>query len=312
MAKKSTISGATRLKLIILVIVLFAVGVCAFLHFTGIYSFDRLLQDMGYEDKPAEQPQTQVSFIDVGQGDCTIVMSEGKTMLVDCGEYDPQNKVVEELRQLGVTKLDYIVVTHPHSDHMGKMADVLKSFDTDKFIMPKVPDNLVPTSVSYEKMLKQIKQKGMKITRAEDTEFSLGRCTVRIFAPQKKYENLNNYSVLVKITDGENSFLVTGDCEQEEEKEFISRNCDLSSKVLKVAHHGSYTSSSAQFLDRVAPRYAVISCGKDNKYGHPHEKTVTRLKKYVNDLYITMNDGTVTFLSDGKGLTVKTEKGEKE
>lgn len=123
--------------------------------------------------------------------------------------------------------------------------------------------------------------------------------------------DLNNYSTLVKITDGENSFLITGDCETTEEKDILSQGYDVSAKVLKAGHHGSSTSSGVDFLNKVMPRYAVISCGKGNKYGHPHEETVTRLKKYASHLYVTADVGTIVFSSDGEGLSVFAEKGEK-
>lgn len=115
----------------------------------------------------------------------------------------------------------------------------------------------------------------------------------------------------MKITDGENSFLITGDCETAEEKDILSQGYDVSAKVLKAGHHGSSTSSGVDFLNKVMPRYAVISCGKGNKYGHPHEETVTRLKKYASHLYVTADVGTIVFSSDGEGLSVSAEKGEK-
>ena len=311
-SKRKTLSTKTRLRLIMLVILLAAAGFCAFLHFTGLYSFDRLKQDAGIEDKPAQDIRTQVHFVDVGQGDATLVISEGEAMLIDSGESDSDGKLIEYMKAQGVTKLKYVIVTHPHSDHMGEMSWVLKSFKTEKFIMPKVPDELVPTSSCYEKLLREIKTQGLKITKSSDCEFTLGSCKVQLFTPKKEYDNLNDYSTLVKITDGDNSFLVTGDCETDEEEDILSQGFDLSAKVLKVAHHGSSTSSSAEFLDKALPRYAVISCGEDNKYGHPHKETQTRLQKYASYTYQTSKDGTVTFLSDGEGLTVRTQKGDKQ
>ena len=308
--KKKSLNGKQRLRLIVLVILIFIGCVAAFLQISGIYTFDSLKVDMGAADKPADNAQTQVYFIDVGQGDSTLVVSKGEAMLIDSGERDKTDKLVKYLKKLGIKNFKYIINTHPHSDHMGEMTDVLKNFKTEKFIMPKVPDDLTPTSYVYENMLKEIKRQGIKITKSSDTEFKLGSCTVSLFTPKEKHSDLNNYSTLVKVTDGDNSFLITGDCEEEEEKDILSQGFDISAKVLKAGHHGSSTSSSAQFLNKVLPRYAIISCGRDNKYGHPHEAAVRELKKYVSKLYITMDNGTVTFSSDGKGLSVKTEKGD--
>ena len=208
-------------------------------------------------------------------------------------------------------ELKYIIATHPHAHHIGEMSEIIDQFQVDKFIMPKVKADMTPTTTIYEKMLKSIKAKGLKITQAKPMEFELGSCKVELFTPKKDYDDLNNYSTLVKITDGENSFLITGDCETTEEKDILSQGYDVSAKVLKAGHHGSSTSSGVDFLNKVMPRYAVISCGKGNKYGHPHEETVTRLKKYASHLYVTADVGTIVFSSDGEGLSVSAEKGEK-
>ena len=215
------------------------------------------------------------------------------------------------LEKQGVTELKYLIATHPHADHIGEMSEIIDQFQVDKFIMPKVKADMTPTTTIYEKMLKSIKAKGLKITQAKPMEFELGSCKVELFTPKKDYDNLNDYSTLVKITDGDNSFLITGDCETAEEKDILSQGYDVSAKVLKAGHHGSSTSSGVDFLNKVMPRYAVISCGKGNKYGHPHEETVTRLKKYASHLYVTADVGTIVFSSDGEGLSVSAEKGEK-
>ena len=222
-----------------------------------------------------------------------------------------KNKIEKYLEKQGVTELKYLIATHPHADHIGEMSEIIDQFQVDKFIMPKVKADMTPTTTIYEKMLKSIKAKGLKITQAKPMEFELGSCKVKLFTPKKDYDDLNNYSTLVKITDGENSFLITGDCETTEEKDILSQGYDVSAKVLKAGHHGSSTSSGVDFLNKVMPRYAVISCGKGNKYGHPHEETVTRLKKYASHLYVTADVGTIVFSSDGEGLSVSAEKGEK-
>lgn len=308
-AKKK--NSTAPLKKAVTLIAVFVVLLFTVLDLTGLVSFDSLLIKAGIEDKPAEHAQTEVHFIDVGQGDSTLVISQGEAMLIDSGDKDDSNKIEKYLEKQGVTELKYLIATHPHADHIGEMSEIIDQFQVDKFIMPKVKADMTPTTTIYEKMLKSIKAKGLKITQAKPMKFELGSCKVELFTPKKDYDNLNDYSTLVKITDGDNSFLITGDCETAEEKDILSQGYDVSAKVLKAGHHGSSTSSGVDFLNKVMPRYAVISCGKGNKYGHPHEETVTRLKKYASHLYVTADVGTIVFSSDGEGLSVSAEKGEK-
>ena len=251
---------------------------------------------------------TVVHFIDCGQGDCTLVISGGEAMLIDSGERDDNDNVIKYIKAQGVTKFKYIIVTHPHTDHMGEMPDILKAFKTEKFIMPKVPDNMVPTIMRYEKMLKQVKAQGLTVTWSSDTQFKLGSAVINTYTPKQELEGLNNYSTLVKVTCGERKFLITGDCEKEEEADILSQKFDLTADVLKVPHHGSYEGTTYELLSAVKMKYAVISCGKDNDYGHPHDSTLNRIKKYTNKVYITKDNGTVVFSTDGKELSVTTQR----
>lgn len=255
---------------------------------------------------------TQIHFADIGQGDATLVVSDGEAMLIDCGDTDTDDRLVAYMKKQGVESLKYMVITHPHADHMGEAKDVLKNFKTEKIIMPKVPENMAPTSYVYEKFLKEVKNQGLKITAASDTEFTLGKCRVQLFTPKKDYDDLNNYSTLVKITENSKSFLITGDCETDKEKDIMEQGFDIDADVLKVGHHGSRTSSSQKFLDAVSPDIAVISCGEGNKYGHPHSQTVKRLQKCVSDIYVTMDNGSVVISIDGGELKVRTERNDKK
>lgn len=278
------------------------------LDITKILPFDDVLIYVGVKDKPAEHSDVEVDFVDVGQGDCTIVMSQGKTMVIDSGDKDKLNTVVNYISKLGIKTIDYLIVTHPHADHIGEMADILNNFKVNKFVMPKVQNSVVPTTSLYENMLLAVKKQGLKITKAVDCEFTLGKCTVKLFTPKNDYTNLNNYSTLVKVINGKNSFLITGDCEKQEEQDIMSQGFDLTANVLKAGHHGSSTSSSTEFLEKIMPKYAVISCGYKNRYGHPADDTVVRLRKFAPNVYQTVKNGTIKFISDGKGITVKTEK----
>lgn len=258
-----------------------------------------------------DSPLMSVHFVDCGQGDCTLIISGNEAMLIDCGEMDDSNKVINYLKSQGVERFKCIIVTHPHTDHMGEMTDILKTFKTEKFIMPKVPDSMVPTIMRYEKMLKQIKAQGLSVTWSQDDTFKLGNAQVSTFTPKQQQEDLNNYSTLVKVSCAGGSVLVTGDCEMAEEKDIMSQGFDLSADVLKIGHHGSYKASGYEFLEAVKPTYAIISCGKDNDYGHPHDAAMKRISKKVDNIYITKDNATIVCGFTGKGLTVTPQKGQK-
>lgn len=298
-ANKGRAKKQAGVQLIKAVLVLMAALAIFVLEKTGV------LQTAAGDKPAAENADAEVDFIDVGQGDSTLVCSDGKYMLIDTGDRDGENTLINHLKERGVKKLDYLVLTHPHADHIGEAAEIVEGFKIGKIIMPRVPDDLTPTSSVYEDLLDAAADKGLKIRAARNESFELGEISVQTYAAEGEYSNLNDYSVVLRLTHGENSFLITGDCEKQEESELLKRGCDVSADVLKVGHHGSDTSSTSQWLKEVGAQYAVISCGADNKYGHPDEETYSRICKYVKNLYVTAEDGSLAFESDGKGLTVK-------
>ena len=298
-ANKGRVKKQAGVQLIKAVLVLMAALAFFVLEKTGV------LQTAAGDKPAAENADAEVDFIDVGQGDSTLVCSDGKYMLIDTGDRDGENTLINHLKERGVKKLDYLVLTHPHADHIGEAAEIVEGFKIGKIIMPRVPDDLTPTSSVYEDLLDAAANKGLKIRAARNESFELGEISVQTYAAEGEYSNLNDYSVVLRLTHGENSFLITGDCEKQEESELLERGCDVSADVLKVGHHGSDTSSTSQWLKEVGAQYAVISCGADNKYGHPDEETYSRICKYVKNVYVTAEDGSLAFESDGKGLTVK-------
>ena len=303
--KKPLLTIKQRLRIIAIVLVLTAAGVMCLLHFTGIFTFNDLLYELDIKDRPATRADLEVHFVDVGQGDCILIKSKGEVMLIDAGDREHSHKTVSYLKKNGIRKIKYLVATHPHADHIGAMSDIIWTFRVEKIIAPKISDDIMPTTLAYERMLAAVQGTGARMTPAKDQTLKVGDCEVQVMTSHLyDDEDLNNHSVVLKLTHGENTFLFTADAEKEEEADLLAREMDVKAKVLKVGHHGSYTSSSAEFLDAVEPEYAVISSGYMNDYGHPHESTMRRLEKYADKIYNTAYMGNVVFISDGEGLTV--------
>jgi competence protein ComEC len=256
------------------------------------------------EDKPiTPSGLMKVHFINVGQGDSILVQfHNGQTMLIDAG---PDDSVVSYLNQQGIKKINYLVATHPHADHIGGMAAVIRTFDIEKVYMPRVSH----TSKTYENVLLAIKSKGLRISSAKAgvTILDQNGLKANFIAPcSSSYDNLNNYSAVIKIQYGNTSFLLTGDAEAESEQQMLVSGTNLKADVLKVGHHGSNSSTTSSFIKAVSPKYAVISCGAGNQYGHPHQEVLSRLANTGVKTYRADTDGTVIFISDGKTFTVKT------
>ena len=242
-----------------------------------------------------------VAFIDVGQGDSIFLRSpNGKTMLVDAGTPDSFDSIQNVLSEEGVTKLDVVVMTHPHSDHMGSMKKVIDNYDIGTFYMP----DAVNTTSSFDRMLSALEKKKVKTKviwgSAKTTINWDGDVEVRVLSPIKGadyQDNLNDMSIVIKVTYGETSLLLTGDAESYAEELMIASEKELlKADVLKMGHHGSSTSSSQAFLDAVQPKAVVISLGKNNDYGHPHRETMQRLKKLGTEIYRTDELGTVRMI----------------
>lgn len=244
-----------------------------------------------------------VHFLDVGQGDSILIQfPNDSVMLIDAGPDRSGAPVISYLKQQGIKKIDYLVATHPHADHIGGMAAVIKEFDISKVYMPKVTH----TTKTFEDMLLSIRKKGLKITpaRAGLNIIEQDGLQATFTAPcSSGYDGLNNYSAVVKIRYGSTSFLLTGDAEDLSEKEMLASGADLQADVLKVGHHGSSSSTTPAFLKSVSPEYAVILVGAANDYGHPHQETLDNLADAGVMVHRTDQEGTIIFVSDG--LSVK-------
>lgn len=243
-----------------------------------------------------------VHFIDVGQGDSMLVQYAGKNMLIDAGTWEAGKTVSDYLKAHGVSTIDVLVSTHPHSDHIGGMPTVLKDFP-----VKVVYDSGVPhTTQTYEEYLTLIDQKNIKYKVPEKGDFIdlAPGVSVQVLSIGGNYEDLNEQSIVLRIVHGDVSFLFMGDAGFEAESTLLQSGYPLKSDVLKVGHHGSKTSSGTSFLKAVEPKYAVIEVGVDNPYGHPTKAALDRLAVAGATVYRTDYDGDVLMTSDGHGVTV--------
>ncbi|MGN2337970.1 ComEC/Rec2 family competence protein [Clostridium cagae] len=241
----------------------------------------------------------KVHYIDVGQGDSELIQIGNQNILIDAGCND--NKALNYLKSIGVTNLDYVIATHPHEDHIGGMTSVINNFNVKEFYAPKVNH----TTKTFENMIKALQNKGIKLTAPTvgDT-LTIGNATIQFLAPNSsKYQDLNNYSIVCKLKYGNTSYLFTGDAESLSEGEILAKQLDISANVLKLGHHGSHSSTSQAFLDKVNPRYAIVSCGKDNDYGHPHQETTDKLNKKGIEMLRTDVNGTIVSTSNGNDIS---------
>lgn len=248
----------------------------------------------------------KVHYLDVGQGDSIFLELPNKeTILIDAAEATEANKIKGYIQNLGYQKIDYVIATHPHSDHIGGLSEIIKQFDIGSIYMPKA----VSTSKTYENLLTTIAEKNLKVKQAKAGIEIINQndLKIEILSPKESsYANLNNYSIVLKLTYKKNSFLFMGDAEKQIEEEIQS---DVKANVIKIGHHGSNTSSSEAFVEKVKPQYAIISVGKDNKYNHPYSEILDRWSKMGAEIYRTDEDGSVIIESDGENLAVSSANG---
>lgn len=239
----------------------------------------------------------QIHFFNVGQADSILVISNNQTMLIDAGNNDDGELIVNNIKKLGISKLDYVIGTHPHEDHIGGLDDVILNFEIGTIYMPKVQTN----TKTFEDVLDAISSKNLSITTPNvGDKFMVGNAECEVMltgtGTKEEQENLNLSSIVIRTTYKEQSYLFMGDSETQNE---VSRSWEQTN-VLKVGHHGSNTSSSKEFLNQVLPQIAIISVGKDNSYGHPHKEVIDRLKKIGTLIYRTDEKGNILLESDGK------------
>lgn len=244
--------------------------------------------------------ELEVHYLDVGQADCILLASEGQYMLIDGGNNGDDDFIISYLEDMGVERLDMVVGTHPHEDHIGGLDSIIEAFDVDAVYMPSVT---VDTK-TYQDVLDAVAAEGLEVQHpmaGDMLEFN--GLPVEVLGPVKEYKNLNNNSIVLRISVGDTSFLFTGDIENEAEFDILEEGYDVEADVLKVAHHGSSGSSVEEFLANVDADYGIISVGTGNVYKHPEAVTLKRLENYGIDYYRTDLKGTVVCITDGENIS---------
>lgn len=250
-------------------------------------------------------PKLKVHYIDVGQADCILIqIPNGKNVLIDAGNNADSSTVVSYLQNQRVKRLDVVVGTHPHEDHIGSLDTVINTFDIGQVVMPKKAS----TTRTYSNVITAIINKGLKITEAKaGLQLSLGNEVVaRLLAPNSTgYDDVNDCSAVLQLVYGKNIFLFSSDANALSENEMMNTGYDLRADVLKVGHHGSSSATTSAFLNKVSPKYAVISVGKGNSYGHPTQATLDKLANAGVKVYRTNESGTIIAESDGSNITFR-------
>ena len=247
----------------------------------------------------------RVNYIDVGQGDSIFIqLPNNETMLIDAGEAYKSDNVINYLNNLGITKIDYVIGTHPHTDHIGGLEEVINTFDIGSIYMPRASS----TSKTYEDLLTTISSKGLKVKTAKSGVVVLDEDNLKLefIAPNSdSYSELNNYSAVLKLTYLDNTFLFMGDAETLSEEEITS---EIKADVIKVGHHGSDSSSSLEFVKKVSPEYAIIMVGEGNSYNHPYQSIIDRYESVGAKVLRTDLDGNIICDCDGSTVTCDGDK----
>ena len=287
------------------IIALMVVGIAGILGINE--DFANTVSDEGesYNNKNEQQVEfvaqedLLIDFIDVGQADSILIRNQDEVMLIDAGTNEAGETVVNYLEKLGITKINYLIGTHPHEDHIGGLDDVINNFDIEQIYMPKIET----TTKTFEDVLEAIENKNLTVIAPnKGDKIELGQAVGKFMTePILDKDNLNLSSLVLRLEFGNTSYLFMGDAEEENEKTINWPKTD----VLKVGHHGSNTSSGESFLEQVHPQYAIIMVGKDNSYGLPKQEIIDKLNNIGSEIYRTDEDGTIQIVSDGNNIEIK-------
>lgn len=243
----------------------------------------------------------KIYYLNVGQADSILVENDGSYMLIDAGNNVDGTKLVDYFKKMGIDAFDYVIATHAHEDHIGGIDNILNNFKVKHFYMPDV----VTTSKTFEDVVIALEDNNIAFeTPIVGSKFNVGECMFEVLHVGDNDDDLNDTSIVVRGVYGNNSFIFMGDATSNVEETLL--NMDIDSDVLKVGHHGSKYSSAIAFLHKVTPKYAIISVGKDNSYGHPHKVSINRFRNIGSTIYRTDVDGTIVAVSDGENIRFET------
>lgn len=280
---------------------------CVYLYeeYVNVESIETKVEHREEESIKLDSNNLTIQFIDVGQGDCILINQNEDYMLIDAGNNEDGELLVNYFKDLGIKKFNYVIGTHAHEDHIGGLDNIINNFDIGKFYMPDV----ITTTKTFEDVLDALLEKNKAFdTPSIGKEFKLQDLDFKVLYVGNDKTDLNNTSIVLKMTYKDTTYLFMGDATDKVEKILIDDGVDLKSDVLKVGHHGSQYSTTSNFLKKVSPSYAVIQVGKDNTYDHPKQITLDKLQKlnvmtYRNDIV-----GTIILTSDGNNINFKTMK----
>ncbi len=299
------IKNNKKILRIILFVLVFSLFV-NLIHGLNLIPLNDLYVKLGIIDGIEKQDSDfAIYYLDVGQSDCSIIVCDDRVVMIDSGCKSNNITIREALCALDIEKIDYLIVTHPHDDHMANAAEIISKYQVQNIIMPKIAyENQVKT-LTYSNLINAIAKYDVNpMTIKSGDTISIGGAKIVFLAPFEQNENLNNMSIVLKVCYGESTFLFQGDAEDTIENKLLNNNVDVSADVIKVGHHGSNTSSVDKYLDKVNPSIAIVSCGADNSYKHPNKQTIDALEERKIKTYITAYDGNITITSDGKNINV--------
>ncbi len=244
-----------------------------------------------------------VSYIDVGQGDCSLISCKGVNILVDGGEAENSKTVLKYLKENGIESIDCYILTHPHSDHIGAAINILNNIECKQVFTTYFSEFNIPTSSLFENLINTIYDNAVDLVTVDAGDnFSFGELDIEIIAPIVESDDYNEMSIVFIASYLDTRCLFTGDTTKEVEYQILENGINVDCDVIKIAHHGSTTSNSERFIDAVSPELAIISCGKNNSYGHPHREIISMLEENEIDYLRTDQSGTVVYYGDGKAM----------